>query len=551
MKTSLTLIGLTLLTFGLAIGGAPRCRAAEPEAVASVIAIRGEVTAEGADAAKRQLALKGPIFRADTIRTGDRGRIQVQFTDKTVISLGRNTTMSVREYEFNPEAKKGALVTNIEEGVFRVLGGAITKLAPEKFKTVTGTATIGIRGSYYMGRLIGKQLQVVFLGGKGIIVGNEQGRLEITRPGFGTLVEFGHEPAPAHQLDAKDINALIDLLTAGDAGGPGGQPPPQEQQDLQEQLPGGQPLPEGPQGGSLELPDRLQLITQILPVIGDTGTGPQPPPPTTPGDYPVGFAVGVWQDTGEFTGLSVTGGDMQSQVSNTAGTVAGALALASPLGGTVNAAFGPTAFDANGRFDTALTGAGLSNGRLRTAAETMQGAPAEAAQFWDWGWWNADLTGSGGTATVPQTAGGTPAGYWVSGQPTPPEYLNLRGQLPGGAGTGTYSGGARCLEVTSGNALNQYTGTSYFLVDFRQQTVNGALNFTSTNGPTMGVAAGFAPGSASFTGGVTNVNGLSPVSSSVNGSFFGPQAQGLGGAFSANMGPGGSRYTGAFGANGN
>jgi len=157
------------------IGAGPTVAAQDGDPIGSVIAIRGDVQAVTADGQSRELAMKQNVFRRDTIRTGAHSRVQMMFADNTVISLGRDTVMSLEEFEYDPKSSEGAMVTRVDEGVFRVLGGALTAIAPEKFRTETPTATIGIRGSFYAGSYIGNELQVVFLGGKGIFVINDQG----------------------------------------------------------------------------------------------------------------------------------------------------------------------------------------------------------------------------------------------------------------------------------------------------------------------------------------------------------------------------------------
>lgn len=176
-----------IITIGLAT--MPARAAGSKDPVGSVIALRGDVKAENASGDSRKLSLKSPIYREDTIKTGKRGRSQIMFTDNTIVSLGRNSEMQIAEYEFNPEEKTGKMKTKVTEGVFRIMGGSITKVAPEKFTTETPAATIGIRGSMYAGKVTGDQLSVVFQGGKSIYVSNAAGIVNISIPGFGTHVK--------------------------------------------------------------------------------------------------------------------------------------------------------------------------------------------------------------------------------------------------------------------------------------------------------------------------------------------------------------------------
>jgi len=189
MKPQSILFAVLLVAAFSILTGAAAVAAAEPEEpIGMVAAVRGEVQALHAERGNRDLKPKDPLFRGDVIKTGERGRIQLTFPDNTVISLGRNSEMLLEEYKFDAQAEQGAVVTEVREGVFRIVGGAITRIAPENFQTRTATATIGIRGSFFAGRISGTTLTVAFLGGKGITVTNDKGSVLITKPSFGTTV---------------------------------------------------------------------------------------------------------------------------------------------------------------------------------------------------------------------------------------------------------------------------------------------------------------------------------------------------------------------------
>lgn len=185
---------------------------AEEKSIGLVVALRGEVTAVNASGAQRSLTVQGKIYLADTIKTGSRGRVQMMFDDNTLVSLGTNTNMQIADYQWNPDQKTGAMKTRVQEGVFRIMGGAITQVAPDNFKTETPAGTIGIRGSMYAGKVSGSSLHVLFQGGKGIYVSNDAGTVSIDRPGFGTYVAGpSAPPAKPTRLTSEDITPLDDI----------------------------------------------------------------------------------------------------------------------------------------------------------------------------------------------------------------------------------------------------------------------------------------------------------------------------------------------------
>lgn len=185
----LSLLVVTLMAFIC-----DRTYADQAGPVGTVVAVRGNVQAINKAGESRKLKAKGPLYLEDTIKTGPRGRLQIMFTDKTIVSLGGKSEMKIAEYAWDKEKKDGKITTKVKEGAFRVMGGLISKAAPKKFKTETPAATIGIRGSMYAGKVTGEQLSVVFEGGKGITLQNATGMEVITIPGYGSHMRSWNAP---------------------------------------------------------------------------------------------------------------------------------------------------------------------------------------------------------------------------------------------------------------------------------------------------------------------------------------------------------------------
>ncbi len=192
------------------------------EQAGSVVAVRGKVEVER-QGKRSRLRVKDPIYVVDTIYTNN-GRVQLMFTDHSLVSLGRNTVMTVSEYRYQPQAGDGALKTRVTEGVFRVVGGAITKIAPQNFATETPTATIGIRGSMYSGIYRNQVLAVLFEGGRGIYVANKFGRIDLATPNLMTTVPPGEPPTPPKKATPADLQQFYKELTGPVTGEEEGQP---------------------------------------------------------------------------------------------------------------------------------------------------------------------------------------------------------------------------------------------------------------------------------------------------------------------------------------
>ena len=212
LSSSIRFFAIIITATGL-LWGLPDTAAADNNAaVGKVVAVRGKVVALAPDQKPRPLTLKSPIFLKDTIQTM-KGRIQLMFADNTLLTLGSHSKMEITRYAWKSDGSQAAFETSIKEGSFRIMGGTITRSAPENFKTNTPSGTIGIRGSMYAGMVRNTLLSVVFLGGKGIYVKNDLGRVEIQRPGFGTQVKGqGRAPEPPQKVDAKQLRELESAL---------------------------------------------------------------------------------------------------------------------------------------------------------------------------------------------------------------------------------------------------------------------------------------------------------------------------------------------------
>jgi len=82
----------------------------------------------------------------DKITTSANSRVQVILKDNTVVTIGPNSTFTFDAYKFGGK-DDSEVKMHIDRGFFRSVTGKIGKLAPERFKVKTVSATIGIRGT--------------------------------------------------------------------------------------------------------------------------------------------------------------------------------------------------------------------------------------------------------------------------------------------------------------------------------------------------------------------------------------------------------------------
>ena len=82
----------------------------------------------------------------DKIITSSTGSVQVILKDNTVVTVGSDSAFVFDAYSFGTK-EESEVAMHIDRGFFRSVTGKIGKMAPERFKVKTVSATIGIRGT--------------------------------------------------------------------------------------------------------------------------------------------------------------------------------------------------------------------------------------------------------------------------------------------------------------------------------------------------------------------------------------------------------------------
>jgi len=85
----------------------------------------------------------------DTLGTGPDGSLGVILRDDSSLSIGPSSSLVLRDFLFSPYERKFGLLVRLSKGTMAYLSGLIGKLAPEKARFETPTATIGIRGTHF------------------------------------------------------------------------------------------------------------------------------------------------------------------------------------------------------------------------------------------------------------------------------------------------------------------------------------------------------------------------------------------------------------------
>jgi len=135
--------------------------------------------------------LNDVVKEKDILKSIANSKAQIIFKDNTIVRIGKNSTLNIQKYLFD-ETTNSDIKLNMLSGMFRVITGKISKIAPNKFKLKTKNALIGIRGTIFAGYTTKEFDKIACL--KGAITVESQGILKDVMAGEVIHVFAGKSP---------------------------------------------------------------------------------------------------------------------------------------------------------------------------------------------------------------------------------------------------------------------------------------------------------------------------------------------------------------------
>jgi len=175
---------LAASAMGSAWGQAPQ--------VGVAAAVNPEATGTPPGAAQRVIQVGLDMQRNERVATGPQGRTQMLFLDGSALTVGPSSDVVLDEFVYDPAAETGKIALSATRGLFRVVGGKISK--SEAIKIRTPTALIGVRGGIAVIE-VGQSTRAQFLFGQQMTVESGGVVREVGRPGF--EVTAGPNAAPS------------------------------------------------------------------------------------------------------------------------------------------------------------------------------------------------------------------------------------------------------------------------------------------------------------------------------------------------------------------
>ena len=220
MATRLCVSNLSLLSAALFAAGTSLLPLAANAKVGVTSAAEGDPRGKPPAEAERVLRVGVDVQANELITTQANDRAHLMFLDGTSLSVGPNAQLTIDKFVYDPATKTGDLAINASKGVFRLVGGKISKT--NAITVTTPSSTIGIRGGISIFNVGQQETMSIFVFGISMTVG-AGGKLEIvTRPGFQVTTFFGALPGLASAVPPGALGALFAQLEGSKGGGQGG-----------------------------------------------------------------------------------------------------------------------------------------------------------------------------------------------------------------------------------------------------------------------------------------------------------------------------------------
>jgi hypothetical protein len=152
------------------------------------------------------------------ITTGSADRAHRVFLDGTALSAGPEARLVIDSFVYDANHKLGELSLSATRGVFRFVGGSISKT--KAVTITTPSSAITIRGGIMMVTVDPAETRATFLYGQAMTVTGHGRTQVVTRPGWGVRTVGGNPPEQAMRIAPAVLAGQMAMLE-----GPGGRPP--------------------------------------------------------------------------------------------------------------------------------------------------------------------------------------------------------------------------------------------------------------------------------------------------------------------------------------
>ncbi|WP_395023316.1 FecR domain-containing protein [Dongia sp.] len=205
------LLGVGLISGGLGAAFGPTAEALAQNApsIGTVAAVKPDAFGAAPGAAEQTLTIGADLVENQKIRTSTDGTANVIFADRSTLTVGKGSEVTLDKFVYDPSTGDGGLAIDLAQGALRFVGGKLSKDGNVTVKTPTATMTVrgGIGLFFQPPAGSGQDAYAVFLYGQELK--NEDTGESIYRPGF--AFKFPADGGPPQLVKITD-EELANLL---------------------------------------------------------------------------------------------------------------------------------------------------------------------------------------------------------------------------------------------------------------------------------------------------------------------------------------------------
>ncbi|HEY4165190.1 MAG TPA: FecR domain-containing protein [Reyranella sp.] len=176
-------------------------------------ATEGDPTGKPPMDAERILRVGIDVVADELITTNANDRAHLVFLDGTSLTVSPNARLKLDRYVYDPASKTGAIGITAAQGVFRLVGGKISK--SNEITVTTPSATMGLRGGISVFEVGPTKTTAQFLFGKSLVVSGNGHTETALRPGTQIQAVLGAFPMAPITIPPGALAQPMRLLEAG------------------------------------------------------------------------------------------------------------------------------------------------------------------------------------------------------------------------------------------------------------------------------------------------------------------------------------------------
>jgi hypothetical protein len=172
----------------------------------TVVAISGQCFVDGSG---RRAALKtgDAVNVSDTIDVPAGGKVRLQMSDGSVISVASGTRMTVSDYKVDASGQRQSAALSLTQGLLRAVVAPVAQ--PSVFEVSTAVGTAAVRSTDWFMEMQSNGAQVGVLTGSVALISSSTNRTVTIPARWGARLEAGRDPVQARVWAPSEFEAVI------------------------------------------------------------------------------------------------------------------------------------------------------------------------------------------------------------------------------------------------------------------------------------------------------------------------------------------------------